>query len=35
MRIEKPTNFELKRVQDIVDEEDLTDREIWILREYF
>ncbi len=35
MEIEKPTKFELKRVQKIVDEDDLTDREIWIYREYF
>ncbi len=35
MEIQKPTKFELKRVQNVVDEEDLTDREIWIYREYF
>ncbi len=35
MKIEKPTKFELKRVQNILDEDDLTDREIWIYREYF
>ncbi len=37
MKIEKPTKFELKRVQRSVDcdEDNLTDREIWIYREYF
>ena len=37
MRIEKPTKVELRRVQRILenDEDDLTDREIWIYREYF
>ncbi len=34
MEIQKPTKFELKRVLEI-DEEDMTDREIWIYREYF
>ncbi len=35
MEIQKPTKFELKRVQKTIDEDDLTDREIWIYREYF
>ncbi len=35
MEIEKPTKFELKRVQRSIEDEDLTDREIWIYREYF
>ncbi len=35
MKIQKPTREELKKVQISEEDEDLTDREIWIWREYF
>ena len=36
MEIQKPSFSEIKRVQRLIElDEDLTDREIWIYREYF
>ena len=37
MKMQKPNLFELKKVQRVIEldeEEELTDREIWIMREY-